>query len=502
MKKFALFVLACLLASCAGGPKSPDSPAPEEPAVAEAAENQAEAALPAAEESAVSDELADELPLANAESPEEILKPEIVELPGESAGQEAAEFFDEAELAEQMEYAAHAERVETAESAGLPEPAAQAETAKPIEPAVTFQPARPVEPVRPTPPAAPTTPAKQESLKIAEPVKPTETAKPAEPIVTPPVITPAIREAPSAAVPGIVDAPVVFSRTVRAIAGQLVEVPFRGTGWVYLGELGSRRGISYNSRKLDTEGMSFIFQVEAPGTYALKFYKQDFIRNYILNDYVQVITGEAPEAPGAGWFNPPVDRGRVVAQPRWPATLAEAEISAGGKALSAGDSPAVDASAANVAAANAVGGAAASEVADKPPAPAIAEKATAPAQGNASPPAPQANAATAASAHSAAALGPDAPLHIFLQRAQAEYDAGRVASAISILDQLRELFPSGSDEAYWLLGQFYEANSPSRNILTSLDYYRRLIREFPQSGRCNDARRRIAYLERFYINIQ
>jgi hypothetical protein len=52
-----------------------------------------------------------------------------------------------------------------------------------------------------------------------------------------------------------------------------------------------------------------------------------------------------------------------------------------------------------------------------------------------------------------------------------------------------------------MYGQFYEANSPSRNILLSLDYYRRLTREYPQSNRYNDARRRITYLERFYINI-
>jgi len=63
-------------------------------------------------------------------------------------------------------------------------------------------------------------------------------------------------------------------------------------------------------------------------------------------------------------------------------------------------------------------------------------------------------------------------------------------------------YPGGSDEAYWLYGQFYEANSPNRNILLSLDYYRRLVSEYPQSSRVADARRRIAYLERYYINIQ
>jgi outer membrane protein assembly factor BamD (BamD/ComL family) len=88
-----------------------------------------------------------------------------------------------------------------------------------------------------------------------------------------------------------------------------------------------------------------------------------------------------------------------------------------------------------------------------------------------------------------------------LSRAREEYDAGRVAEALGILDQFREQYPSGSDEAWWLYGQFLEANSPSRDIRSALDYYRRLLREYPQSSRYNDARRRISYLERYYFNI-
>jgi tetratricopeptide (TPR) repeat protein len=90
----------------------------------------------------------------------------------------------------------------------------------------------------------------------------------------------------------------------------------------------------------------------------------------------------------------------------------------------------------------------------------------------------------------------------YLQKAQEEFNAGRVAGAIAVLDQFRDRYPGGNSELWWLYGQFYEANSPSRNIRTALDYYRRLIREYPQSRRYDDARRRIAYLERYYINIQ
>jgi outer membrane protein assembly factor BamD (BamD/ComL family) len=89
-----------------------------------------------------------------------------------------------------------------------------------------------------------------------------------------------------------------------------------------------------------------------------------------------------------------------------------------------------------------------------------------------------------------------------MKEAREEFNAGRIASAVTLLDQFRKSFPSGSDEVWWLYGQCYEANSPNRNVLAALDYYRRIVREYPQSSRLSDARRRISYLERYYINIQ
>jgi outer membrane protein assembly factor BamD (BamD/ComL family) len=90
----------------------------------------------------------------------------------------------------------------------------------------------------------------------------------------------------------------------------------------------------------------------------------------------------------------------------------------------------------------------------------------------------------------------------YLEKAREEYDADRIVSALSFLNRFREHFPSGSDEAWWLYGQFYEATSPARDILAALEYYRRLVQDYPQSSRADEARRRIRYLERLYINIR
>ena len=395
----------------------------------------------------------------------------------------------------------------------LPEPQAPP-LSSPLQP----PPPRPA-PVQP-PPAPPQSVPRPEPPRPQPPAHlgPAEDERPPAIVREPPPIPSAPQPEPPAT-PLLSETPdeeVVFSRTVRATAGQLIEIPFRGTGWVYLGELASRRGIIYESRRLDPEGQSFIFRAEAAGTYSLKFYKQDFIREFILNDYVQVLVGEAPASPGAGWFNPPVDRGRVAAEPRWPSSLEEARR--GSHNGQTGSAQAVQPeSSAQAAEGAAQSGTSAQAPGTAPPqttkpsgravsagdiAPGIA-----PAPMETPPPdsalmtdntaSPVANTAQVPQT-----MPPDSPPESFLQKAREEFEAGRTASAIALLDQFRERYPAGSDEAYWLYGQFYEANSPSRDILTALDYYRRLVREYPQSGRYNDARRRIAYLERYYINIQ
>jgi tetratricopeptide (TPR) repeat protein len=285
----------------------------------------------------------------------------------------------------------------------------------------------------------------------------------------------------------------------------------------------------YDSRRLDPEGQSFVFRAEAAGTYALKFYKQDFVRDYILNDHVQVIVGEVPESAGAGWFNPPLDRGRVSAEPRWPASLEEAEIARQGGRPEAAPRPAVEGGAPETVPPSGrgepAGGRPGSGVSPRGPAGTVSggensavssteRPGSSPVPAAVQPPVPPGGTETGGSpvpGPSATAVPPavrvpepplDGPPEVFLEKARTEFEAGRVASAISLLDRFRERYPSGSDEAYWLYGQFYEANSPSKDILRALDYYRRLVREYPQSGRYNDARRRIAYLERFYINIR
>ena len=405
-------------------------------------------------------------------------------------------------------------------------------TASPEETVSPVKPASPVEPVKPAPPALP-------ERRTAQ--------------IVPPDFSPPVRESwkqlPKEEVPAIVqepppvveeppeerillpDYPITFSRTARVTVGQLVEIPFRGKDWVFLGEVGARRGIVYDSRKTDPEGESFIFKVDASGTYALKFYRHDFTHDLILNDHVQIIAGGNPETTGLGWFNPPVDRSRVIAGPRWPNFLEPAPVAVQPPLAQPAEvqQPLVSQPAMALPVTAQTPTAPPTAVrppvtvqspteAVKPPAPAAPAAAQPPARQPArnEAPRPQGPSSTVAQAspaqpqpQSPPPSPPPAPQlaepkspDAILKEAREEFNAGRIASAITMLDEFRKSYPSGSDEAWWLYGQCFEANSPNRNMLAALEYYRRLVREYPMSSRLSDARRRIAYLERYYINIQ
>ena len=277
-------------------------------------------------------------------------------------------------------------------------------------------------------------------------------AVPDLPARNPPTLTPI-----PAASPG------VSSRIARALVGQTVEVPFRGTGWVYLGESSSKRGADYVSRRLDAEGQTFVFRAGEAGVYELKFYRQDFIRDYIINDMVTLIVEVPPPAlaePPSPRFGAAIDRSVVVAEPRWPTVAGRTSPETGAAETQAGL-----------------------------PAPYAGVPET-----------PDGEAAPPLSAEPSASQ--DMAAEEYMRRAREEYQGERYPQSLAILDQFLERFPLGSDEAYWLYAQVCEKQGPSRDIRLALDYYRRLAAEYPQSSHYNNARRRIAYLERYYINIQ
>ncbi|MCQ2592972.1 MAG: hypothetical protein MJ188_09340 [Treponema sp.] len=58
------------------------------------------------------------------------------------------------------------------------------------------------------------------------------------------------------------------------------------------------------------------------------------------------------------------------------------------------------------------------------------------------------------------------------------------------------------DQAYFLQGQILEAESPLKNIKEAIKSYENVINYFPSSDYWDEAKKRITYLKRFYINVR
>jgi len=480
------------------------------------------------EELADTTDMAEEIPLSSdideedsEETPEESIE-EIEQPESESPGSESIEEIPEIpeieetpiqeETQEPEEQEPSEEMVE--ESVPLPvEEPPPVEQPPPViqEPTVQPPPLPPIPPVQPPaqqqPPAQSQVP---ERTAPRLPPSPPPFLGPAEPEIT----SPSRQEPVAPALPELPSLPreepeeqIVFSRVVRLTVGQMLEIPFRGTGWVYLGEMGNRRGLSYDSRRLDTQGgntlgQSFVFRAEIAGTYILKFYRQDFIQDYIINDYVQVIVSDADDF-GRGRPSSAIDRGRVIAEPRWPVVPETAG------STSETVPPATEATAGTQRPDTAqVAAPTSPAISDSAPATAAPSQTGALIPANATPSATSAGQAGASDSLSPgtsaerAGASDGSPPDEYVRQAKQEFDAGHVEQALAILDQMKQRYPPGTDEAWWLLGQLYEANSSARDIKQSLECYRTLVNEFPQSNRVDDARRRIAYLERYYLNIR
>ncbi len=236
--------------------------------------------------------------------------------------------------------------------------------------------------------------------------------------------------------------PVAPTRSLAAEVGQQVEVPFVGTGWVYLGERDAKDGVQYVSRRFEGSGALFAVAALKVGEYNLRFMKQDLERGTSSDEVVRLSI--APKGSGA-------------------AAPAPAPVN-----VLTGTSGARAAGGSNVMAST-----------------------------------PEANAANAAAAApgAARAVAADSPEGL-LATARAELAANKGETALAALERLLVLLPGGSDELYWLLGQALEINGPKRDVKAAFAAYSKLLDFWPRSTWYRQAKDRAAYIERYYLEIR
>ena len=89
-----------------------------------------------------------------------------------------------------------------------------------------------------------------------------------------------------------------------------------------------------------------------------------------------------------------------------------------------------------------------------------------------------------------------------LQEAQESISQGDAKTALEKIENFFTISSSNIDLAYLLRGKAYELNGSERNVKLALISYQFLVKTFPNSAHADDARRRIRYIEKYFVNIK
>lgn len=304
----------------------------------------------------------------------------------------------------------------------------------------TTPPVLPVIPVKPeTPKSVPpkVVPAKNENLKeVPLTEKKTEIApKVAEPI--PGGIWEKEPDSPAVSVQNTVIPP---SRSATLAVGQILEVWYPGSGWVFLGDSSAQNGLGYENRKLDKNDTLFTFKAQKTGNYILNFSRFDVLQDTFTSDSIAVTVLNSTEKTTLKVRSP--DYRSIEREPK---TSSATTVPSSSSALI--DEPSLI-------------------VSPSVETPVVIDAKT------------------------------------VLAQAKTALAAGDQVQALALLDSFFVTSLSSLDEGWLLRGQAYEANGSARDIRKALAAYETLVAAFPESSYWKQADSRIKYIKQFYFRIR
>ncbi len=263
----------------------------------------------------------------------------------------------------------------------------------------------------------------------------------------------------------------VPSRSASVPEGHTLEVWYPGTGWVYLGDASAQNGLAYETRKLDRSDTLFAFRAVKQGSFLLEFSRYDVVSDEFVSD-VLAVTVMPPVAARTGRLRAP-DWRSLKQDPAVPDLSQTASVG----------SPATSEPARET-------GRGVSVMTDEPAlsAPGTQNPANSPAAG-------REGARSGALEPSASAVSPER----ILEETRAALASGDAARAMTLLDSFFAAAVSSLDEGWFLRGQAYEANGPTRDVRKALSAYETVVSAWPESERWKDADVRIRYLKSFYL---
>lgn len=80
----------------------------------------------------------------------------------------------------------------------------------------------------------------------------------------------------------------VPSRNITMRIQEYLDVPYPGSGWIFMGLTDGSKGMTYSGRKLGTKDTVFTLQAKEPGTKILHFYRIDPLTGGYIDDYIEV----------------------------------------------------------------------------------------------------------------------------------------------------------------------------------------------------------------------
>lgn len=293
------------------------------------------------------------------------------------------------------------------------------------------------------------------------------------------------------------------SRSMSVKNNQYVDVVYPGSGWIYIGEVGSENLFRYFGRKLGSKDTTFTLRSSKSGKTILHFYKNDILTSQYIDDYLEVVveedsakSGEKATAPAYALVVPPKP---VRNEEHFSTKKSASQVE---KTNDVEKSPSIQ-----------------QKKEDTPPQEFAVQSSKAQddnlktiiqtTQEKENPTsAQQRSSAQNGSNQNLKADEQDIPLTSahntsgsLLEQAKKSYSAKNYENALTQIQEYLDSANTKIDEALFVQAQILEADSKVRNIKSALDSYETIIKKYPTSKFWQNANKRKIYLERYYINI-
>lgn len=333
-------------------------------------------------------------------------------------------------------------------------PAAPDARTAPVAPVAPAAPA----PVVPSTPARPSQSAQEPGGALSEPIPPVSGGIwESEPVVPGPFVHTLISEPRP-------------DRRVQLEVSQVLEVPYPGSGWVFLGDSTSQNGIRYESRKLEGRDTLFSFRPLKEGVYLLTFSRFDVLRDDFISDVLQVTvtapTGRQTSRVRTAMF--------TLAAPEPSSSLSSASSAASPLSVSPAPESVSRTSSAE---------------------PQTTERISPVISAN------EPSLVAAPLLQGPAGISESDPV-ILLGEIRIALGEGQSDTALDLLSRFFAVSVSQLDEGLFLQGQALESAGPRRDIRKALESYQKLVSAYPDSRFWNDADARIRFIRQFYFSIR